>query len=110
MLDSAKRLWRRIMADLRSEIESGTPIVGLEPACISAFRDELPGLFPDDATAQRLGRQTLFFTEFIERIAPEAPMPHIARSALVQIHCHHHSIIKPQSEQRVLDRLASITN
>ena len=105
MLDSAKRLWRRTMADLRSEIESGTPIVGLEPACISAFRDELPGLFPDDATAQRLSRQTLLFTEFIDRIAPDAPMPHIARSAVVQIHCHHHSIIKPQSEQRVLDRL-----
>jgi Fe-S oxidoreductase len=105
MLDSAQRLWRRTMSELRSEIELGTPIVGLEPACVSAFRDELPGLFPQDASAQRLSRQALFFSEFIERNAPDAPLPHIARSALVQIHCHHHSVIKPQSEQRVLDRL-----
>jgi Fe-S oxidoreductase len=105
MLDSAQRLWRRTMSELRSEIELGTPIVGLEPACVSAFRDELPGLFPQDASAERLSRQTLFFSEFIERNAPDAPLPHIARSALVQIHCHHHSVIKPQSEQRVLDRL-----
>jgi FAD/FMN-containing dehydrogenase/Fe-S oxidoreductase len=105
MLDSAKRLWRRTLADLRSEIEAGTPVVGLEPACVSAFRDELPGLFPQDDAAQRLSRQTFFFTEFIDRTAPDVPLPRIARSALVQIHCHHHSIIKPQSEQRVLDRL-----
>jgi len=105
MLDSAMRLWRRTMAALRSEIEAGTPIIGLEPACVSAFRDELPGLFPQDDAVQRLSRQTFFLTEFIDKVAPHAPLPHVGQSALVQIHCHHHSIIKPQSEQRVLDRL-----
>jgi FAD/FMN-containing dehydrogenase/Fe-S oxidoreductase len=105
MLDSAERLWRRTMTDLRPEIEAGTPVVGLEPACVSSFRDELPGLFAQDPLAERLSRQTSFFTEFIDCNAPDAPLPLIERSALVQIHCHHHSIIKPQSEQRVLERL-----
>ena len=36
MLDSAKRLWRRTMRALQREIEAGTSIVGLEPACVSA--------------------------------------------------------------------------
>jgi Fe-S oxidoreductase len=105
MLDSAERLWRRTMTDLRPEIEAGTPVVGLEPACVSSFRDELSGLFAQDPLAERLSRQTSFFTEFIDCNAPDAPLPLIERSALVQIHCHHHSIIKPQSEQRVLERL-----
>jgi len=105
MLDSAKRLWRRTMRALQREIEAGTSIVGLEPACVSAFRDELPGLFPHDALVQKLSKQTLFFTEFIERIGQDAPLPHIGRSALAQIHCHHHSVIQPQSERWVLGRL-----
>src|SRR5262245_9284073 len=37
--------------------------------------------------------------------APDAPLPHVERPSLVQIHCHHHGVIKPQSEQRVLERL-----
>src|SRR5262245_19748686 len=37
--------------------------------------------------------------------APDAPLPHVERPSLVQIHCHHHAVIKPQSEQRVLERL-----
>jgi Fe-S oxidoreductase len=47
-LDAANALWRNTFETLRPEIEAGTPIVGLEPACVSAFRDELPGLFPGE--------------------------------------------------------------
>jgi Fe-S oxidoreductase len=65
----------------------------------------LPRLFAQDPLAERLSRQTSFFTEFIDRNAPDAPLPHVEGSALVQIHCHHHAVIKPQSEQRVLERL-----
>jgi Fe-S oxidoreductase len=38
-------------------------------------------------------------------VAADGPLPHTARSALAQIHCHHHAVIKPQSEKRILERL-----
>src|SRR5205085_2015380 len=104
-LDRAKERWRHVMTTLRTDIERSTPIIGLEPACVSAFRDELPGLFPNDSAAQRLATQTLFFTEFLDQHAPDKPLPRTAWPALVQIHCHHHAVIKPTSEKRVLDRL-----
>jgi len=105
MLDRARSLWRETMASLRADIDRGTPIIGLEPACVSAFRDELPGLLADDAGAARLSRQTFFFSEFLEKQAPHAPLPRLARRAVVQIHCHHHAVIKPDAEKALLDRL-----
>ncbi|HEU5274829.1 MAG TPA: FAD-linked oxidase C-terminal domain-containing protein, partial [Xanthobacteraceae bacterium] len=77
MLDHAKRLWGETLTSLAPEIEAGTPIVGLEPACVSAFRDELPGILPNDGAARRLSRQVLFFSEFIDREAKDAPLRQI---------------------------------
>src|SRR5262249_23146938 len=68
MLDHAKTGWRAIMDSLARDIDEGTLIVGLEPACVSAFRDELIGLHPNDERAKRLAQQTLFFTEFLARL------------------------------------------
>jgi FAD/FMN-containing dehydrogenase/Fe-S oxidoreductase len=104
MLDRAKRLWRETLTALEPEIENGTPIVGLEPACVSAFRDELPGLFPGDETAQRLAGQTLFISEFLDRHHADA-VPRVGGAALVHLHCHHHAIIKPDAERALLDHM-----
>jgi Fe-S oxidoreductase len=65
----------------------------------------MPGLFPDDADAQRLSKQTMFFSEFIEQHAAQVPLRPIGRSAVVQFHCHHHAVIKTDSARRMLDRL-----
>jgi Fe-S oxidoreductase len=102
-LDEAKALWRQTFDVLRDDIEAGTPIVGLEPACVSAFRDELVDLFPDDDRAKRLSEQTLFLTEFLDR--HDCHLPQVGGDALVQLHCHHHAVIKPDSETAVLKRL-----
>ena len=103
-LDMAKKLWRQTLETLKSEIEAGTPLIGLEPACTSAFRDELVDLFPDNDLAKKLSEQTLFFTEFLDR-NDTAALPRIGGDALVQVHCHHHAVITPKAEQSVLERL-----
>jgi FAD/FMN-containing dehydrogenase/Fe-S oxidoreductase len=105
MLDRAKALWEKTLDTLAEEIQQGTPVIGLEPACVSAFRDELPGLFPKDERAHRLAHQTLFLSEFIERKIDSHRLARIGGSALVQIHCHHHAVLNPASEQHVLDHL-----
>ncbi|HEX3699796.1 MAG TPA: FAD-binding and (Fe-S)-binding domain-containing protein [Phenylobacterium sp.] len=100
-IDQARGLWRRTLAALADEIAAGVPVVGLEPACVSAFRDELPGLFPDDEAAKRLSAQTLFLTEFLDR---EGRRPELADppKVLVQTHCHQHAVLDAAAERRVL--------
>jgi FAD/FMN-containing dehydrogenase/Fe-S oxidoreductase len=100
MLDRAKGLLRQIMDVLGPDAEAGTPIVGLEPACVATFRDELINLFPKDRRAQALAKQTLILSEFLAR--EEVDLPRLKRQATVHFHCNHHAILKPEAEKRVL--------
>jgi hypothetical protein len=52
------------------DIAAGVPVVGLEPSRVSAFRDELPALFPDDPRAARLARQPHSLAELLAGAAP----------------------------------------
>ena len=67
MLDRAERLLLEILDQLEPEIEAGIPVVGLEPSCVAVFRDELTNLFPHDARAQALSKQTFLLSEFLEQ-------------------------------------------
>jgi FAD/FMN-containing dehydrogenase/Fe-S oxidoreductase len=105
MLKSAKALLTEILASLQAEIDNGTPMVGLEPACTATFRDELVNLFPESTTARRLSQQTFLFSEFVDAHRREFEFHTINRKALVQIHCHHHSVMRDAAERRVLAQL-----
>ncbi len=102
MLDRAKRLLQQILLTLGSQIDAGIPVVGLEPSCISVFRDELLNLYPNDARAQRLSRQTYTLSEFLEVHAAEFPVPHLAGKALVHGHCHHKAVLNSGAQDRLL--------
>jgi FAD/FMN-containing dehydrogenase/Fe-S oxidoreductase len=103
MLDTAKRWLREILETLRPELEKGTYIVGLEPSCVATFRDELVELFPNDEDANRLSRQTLMLSEFLEKVHYEPPK--LRRKALVHGHCHHKAVLDFQAEQAMLKKL-----
>jgi Fe-S oxidoreductase len=105
MLGTARNQLARLMDGLEPALDAGMPIVGLEPACVATFRDELPNLFPDDRRARLLSERVLLFSEFLDRHGEEIDLPHVDGRALVQIHCHHHAVLTPASERRVLDRL-----
>jgi FAD/FMN-containing dehydrogenase/Fe-S oxidoreductase len=107
MLYRVKRLWRQTFDALREDIEAGVPLVGLEPACVSAFRDELVHLFPDEPLAKRLSDQTLFFSEFLNREEDGLDFRQSGEKALVQVHCHHHAVIKTDAERALLDRIGT---
>jgi len=106
MLDRAKSLLLDIMDELLPEIESGTPIVVLEPSCATVFRDELTNLFPKDERAHALSQQVFLLSEFLEKYAKDFPLPPLARKALVHGHCHHKAIMKMTAEEAVLRRLS----
>ena len=103
MLSTAKRLWREILDSLRDDIRAGVPVVGVEPSCVAAFRDELVGLFPDDADAKRLSEQTFILSEFLERQRYQPPR--LDARALVQMHCHHVAALGTDAEQALLKRM-----
>jgi FAD/FMN-containing dehydrogenase/Fe-S oxidoreductase len=107
MLDRAKLYLRRIMQVLASEIDAGIPIVVLEPSCASVFRDELGNLFPDDARADRLRRQTFLLSEFLQKHAPGYQPPHLSQKLLLHGHCHHKAIMKMTDEEALLRRTGS---
>ncbi|PTL76027.1 FAD-binding and (Fe-S)-binding domain-containing protein [Vitiosangium sp. GDMCC 1.1324] len=105
MLPTAKWLLRRTLKSLRKEIEDGVPLVGLEPSCVSVFRDELRNLFPDAGLAEQLRRQTFLFSEFLDKYAQGAHLPRLEKKAVVHGHCHHKSLFQLIDETSLLDKL-----
>ncbi|MFO7190438.1 MAG: (Fe-S)-binding protein, partial [Pseudomonadota bacterium] len=104
LLDEAKAALRRIMQVLREDIEAGVPVVGLEPACMSVFRDELVNLFPDDGFARRLAAQTHMLADFLVREGYEPPRLEGVR-ALVHGHCHQKSVFGMEAELALLRKM-----
>jgi Fe-S oxidoreductase len=105
MLERAQRLLREILDALRPMILAGVPMVGLEPSCVSVFRDELKNLFPKDEVACRLAEQTLTLSELLEQHAPDYRPPRLARKAIVHGHCHHKSLWKMSAEESLLRKM-----
>jgi Fe-S oxidoreductase len=106
MLDTAKLFWRRTLEVLRPQIQSGVHLVGVEPSCVAAFRDELPNLLPHDEDAKRLSLQTLTLSEFLRDHAPDhwAP-PRLERKAIVHRHCHHQATMGFGADREMLERI-----
>ena len=104
MLDTAKRWLRQILRALKSEIEAGTPLVGLEPSCTAVFRDELVGLFPQNQDARRLSKQTFTLAEFLSQ-DPAYQMPKLERRVLAHGHCHDKAVLDFDCEKGLLKRM-----
>ena len=107
MLKLAKKLWQQVLDTLRDDIRDGVPVIGLEPSCVAAFRDELIDLLPHDEDAQRLAKQTYLLSEFLERQRYQPPQIDAfnGTTALVQMHCHHMAVLGTDAERALLNRL-----
>ena len=105
-IKQARGLWRDMLGALRGPYRRGTPIVGMEPSCVAAFRDELPNLFPDDEDARRLSENTFTLGEFLASEADGYEPPRLeGRKALVHGHCHHKSIMGAGPERDLLKKM-----
>jgi Fe-S oxidoreductase len=102
-LGMARTLLRETIDALKPELDEGIPIVGLEPSCISVFRDELPNLFAGDADAIRLSKAVKTLPEFL--LEQNVELPKLKGKALVQAHCHHKAILHFDDEEKVLKKL-----
>src|SRR6185437_7657988 len=105
MLGLAERLLREILDTLRPQIQAGMCVVGLEPSCVSVFRDELTNLITDDEDAKRLSAQTYLLTEFLAAKAPDFVIPRLQRKVLVSGHCHQKAVLRFDDEVDLLKKL-----
>lgn len=104
MLDTAKALLNETLQKLQRPIREGVPIVGLEPSCITVFRDELGNLFSGNEDAKRMQSQTFLLSEFLHDRVKNYDPPKLKRKALVHGHCHHKSLLHFEQEEDLLKR------
>ena len=95
-LELAKKQLRETLDVLDEDL----PVIGLEPSCVSVFRDELPNLFPDDPRAQQLSRNAITLSELLVR--ENVALPRLEKKAIVQAHCHHKAVMRFDAEEAML--------
>ncbi|MFF3392014.1 FAD-binding and (Fe-S)-binding domain-containing protein [Streptomyces sp. NPDC002669] len=105
-LGVAETALRRTVEVLRPWVEAGSPVVVLEPSCAAALRVDAPELMPEDRGVQRLSQQVRTFAELLVGEVPDKdwrPL-RLARSAVVQTHCHQHAVLKDDADRELMRR------
>ncbi|MFD8234965.1 FAD-binding and (Fe-S)-binding domain-containing protein [Streptomyces sp. NPDC059696] len=102
-LDRARAVMRRTLDLMEPVLETGAPVVVLEPSCAAALRTDVPELLHDDPRAARLAAQVLTFAETLERHAPGWTPPRVDRPVAGQTHCHQHAVLGDAADRRLRD-------
>ncbi|MFM0340929.1 FAD-binding and (Fe-S)-binding domain-containing protein [Paraburkholderia fungorum] len=103
LLDRARELLTHILDDLADDIAAGVPLVGLEPGCLSVFKDELLKQLPGHTLAKKLSAQTFLFSDFVAR--QPFDWPTLAADVIVHGHCHQKALFGMQGDTALLNKL-----
>jgi FAD/FMN-containing dehydrogenase/Fe-S oxidoreductase len=101
LLDRAKRQLTEILDELRPLVREGVCVVGLEPSCLSVFKDEMQEMLGHDVDAMRLAEQTFTLEAFLAKKARRYHPPPLDRNAVVHEHCHKKSVLEPLAETHI---------
>ncbi len=109
LVDEARHEAARLIDAMLPFAARGVPIVGLEPSCLFALKDELASLLPGDAAA-KIGANAMLFEQFLMREKAAGRLRLTLRSlpertALVHGHCHQKAF---DAAKPTLDALAMI--
>ena len=90
----------RTLATLKPYVDSGVPVIGLEPSCLATLRSDATELTGETAA---FVSNVLSLAELVER--EQLPLPDLSGVEVVaQPHCHHHAVIGWATDQRLLER------
>ncbi|HEY0639441.1 MAG TPA: FAD-linked oxidase C-terminal domain-containing protein, partial [Pseudonocardiaceae bacterium] len=103
-LPQARRVLRRSLEVVRPHLETGVPIVGLEPSCTAMLRGDAAELLPGDPLVGAIGAATHTLAELLTRRAPDWQPRPVRRRAVVQTHCHQHSVLGATADAALLAR------
>ena len=91
LVEEAKKEAQRTLDALKPYVDSGLPILGLEPSCLFSMRDEFESMLPGEAT-RALAKQAMLFEEFLAQEADAGrlrlALKAVAKKALLHGHCH----------------------
>jgi len=103
-LDQAREKLRKTLDVVGAQMAAGDDapiaVVGLEPGCMSVFKDELPKLFPDDPRARRLADSVWLLGDFLHQRGYTPPPMEI--DVLVHAHCHQKSLFGTRGDVALL--------
>jgi len=114
LVDEARKEAQRMLAVLLPHVEAGLPIIGLEPACLLAIRDDYKFLGLG-AAANKVASHAILFEEFIAReIAAKRfdlkfnRMKDESQPLLVHGHCHQKAVGAMKSMRKVLKQIPDL--
>ncbi|TIC88203.1 FAD-binding oxidoreductase [Nocardioides sp. GY 10113] len=104
-LDQARRIVAGAVGVLSRYVDSGVPVVGLEPSCLAALRSDAAEVVPDAdvPAAERVAAGVLTLAELVTRL--DLPLPDLTGvSVLAQPHCHQHAVLGWEADAALLAR------
>lgn len=104
-LEEARLKLDAILHALKPAIMAGVPLIGLEPGCLSVFRDEMPRLLPDNDLARMLSKQCFSFAEFLDRFADPVRLPIIPGKFIYHGHCHQKALWGQEAEKNLFRKM-----
>jgi len=108
LVDKARAEAKRMLSVLLPHVEAGRSIIGLEPACLLAIRDDYKFLGLGEA-ATKVASQAILFEEFIAKEITAKrfgltfkPLNSVEQPLLVHGHCHQKAVGAMKSLRKVL--------
>jgi Fe-S oxidoreductase len=107
-LDGARRRLRGLLDVLGPFAEAGIPIVGIEPSCTAALRQDLPELLPADPRSQLVAGAVMTLADLLteqpgKREDQRWQPPRLdGIELIVQPHCHQHSVMGFDADEQLL--------
>ncbi|MFE3113856.1 FAD-binding and (Fe-S)-binding domain-containing protein [Kitasatospora indigofera] len=98
-LDTARRVMRRSLRAL----PEGVPVVGLDPSCTAALREEVPKLL--GPAGRPAADRVRTFAEFLDEYAAGLELPRAGGEAITQTHCHQHAVLGTAADRRIDARI-----
>ncbi len=111
MLRDAKRMASANVARLKPYVDAGVPVLGVEPSCVAAFRDDYPDLVPGEDTAA-VARSVRMVEEFLAkewtagRLKPEAAFERTSEPVMFHGHCQQKAVLGTSYASAVLGWVA----
>ena len=97
LLESAKKNAKYNINSIYEYVKDGAIVVGVEPSCISALKDEYPDMFPEDKRTNLIAESTYLLQELIVKESKGKKFNFKKsdenKSYAVQVHCHEKTII-----------------
>ena len=97
LLEPARKNAKYNIDSLYKYVKQGAIVVGAEPSCISALKDEYPDMFPKDERVNLISENTFLLQEILVKESKSKKINFKKnlkkRSIAVQVHCHEKTII-----------------